>query len=166
MNVTGIENDRLVNVDRMRYIKNTTSSRLCYLGILADVLFFVSIYGSDRGSWYYQWLIGLSVVYNLLFMLIVFLASEGVKSYQKKYSPLLYVLGAAQFARIFILPLQASQAIIKISGAEMQVMEKGQLIFVIICLCISGASLILAGIINQRKSRILSDHLKTLEERA
>ena len=112
----------------MRYIKNTASSRLCYLGILADVLYFVSIYGSNVGSWYYQWLIGVSIVYNLLFMLITFLASEGVKNYQRKYSPLLYGLGAAQFVRIFILPMQASRAIVKISGAEVPVMHPRQLI--------------------------------------
>lgn len=161
-----IENDRLISTDRMRYIKNTASSRLCYLAILTDVLYFVSIYGSDRGSWYYQWLIGVSIVYNLLFMLITFLASEGVKGYQEKYSPLLYALGAAQWARILIIPLKACQAVVKISGSEVHVMETGQLIYVIICLAVSGIALIAAGAVNQRKSRILRNHLKTLEERA
>lgn len=164
--MTVAENDRFISTDRMRYIKNTASSRLCYLGILADVLYFVSIYGSNVGSWYYQWLIGVSIVYNLLFMLITFLASEGVKNYQRKYSPLLYGLGAAQFVRIFILPMQASRAIVKISGAEVPVMQSQQLIFVIICLVISGCALIAAGLINHRKSIILTAHLKTLEERA
>ena len=82
-------NDRETNLDRMRYVKNTASSRLCYLAILLDVLYFVSIYKSDVGSWYYQILIGASIVYNLLFLLMAFLASEVVKSYQKTYSWLL-----------------------------------------------------------------------------
>ena len=164
--MTVAENDRFISTDRMRYIKNTASSRLCYLGILADVLYFVSIYGSNVGSWYYQWLIGVSIVYNLLFMLITFLASEGVKNYQRKYSPLLYGLGIVQFIRIFILPMQASRAIVKISGSEIAVMQTPQLIFVIICLVISGCALIAAVLINHRKSMILTAHLKTLEERA
>ena len=164
--MTVAENDRLIRTDRMRYVKNTASSRLCYLGILTDVLYFVSIYESNVGSWYYQWLIGVSIVYNLLFMLITFLASEGVKNYQKKYSAVLYVLGAAQFARIFILPLQASRAVIKVSGAETHVMQPQQQIFVIVCLIVSCLALLAAGFINHRKSVILAGHLKTLEERA
>ena len=161
-----IENDRFIQTDRMRYIKNTASSRLCYLGIATDVLFFVSIYGSNRGSWYYQWLMGVSIVYNLLFMLVTFLASEGVKSYQERYSFLLYGLGAAQWARVLILPLMAFRAVIKIGGTETRVMETGQLVYVIICLAVSGFALVAAGAMNQRKSRILRNHLKTLEERA
>ena len=82
-------NDQMIKQDRMRYIKNTTSSRLCYLAILLNVLYFVSIYKSDVGSWYYQILVGGSIVYNLLFMLMAFLASEGVKNYQEKFSYLL-----------------------------------------------------------------------------
>lgn len=164
MNVN--ENDRFIQTDRMRYIKNVASSRLCYLAILTDVLYFVSIYGSNRGSWYYQWLMGVSIIYNLLFMLISFLASEGVKTYQERYSYLLYGLGAAQWARILILPLMASRAVIKISGSETHVMETGQLVYVILCLAVSGIALVAAGIVNQRKSRILRHHLKTLEERA
>ena len=75
-------NDREIRTDRMRYVKNTVSSRLCILGIVLNVLYFISIYKSDVGSWYYQILVGGSIVYNLLFMLITFLASEGVKNYK------------------------------------------------------------------------------------
>ena len=121
--MTQATEDRLIRLDRMRYVKNTDSSRLCYLAILANVLYFVSIYKSDVASWYYQILVGGSIVYNLLFMLIVFLASEGVKNYQKKYSWLLFVIGALQVGRIFILPRMAHQAVVKIGGAEQIVMQ-------------------------------------------
>ena len=89
-------NEREIRLDRMRYVKNTASSRLCYLAILLNVLYFVSIYKSDVGSWYYQILIGASIVYNLLFILMVFLSSEGVKNYQKNYSWLLFAVGILQ----------------------------------------------------------------------
>ena len=36
--------DQNIKVDRMRYSKNTQSSRLALLAIVLDVLFFVSIY--------------------------------------------------------------------------------------------------------------------------
>lgn len=157
--MTQAMNDRELKLDRMRYVKNTTSSRLCYLAILLNVLYFVSIYKSDVASWYYQILVGGSIVYNLLFMLMVFLASEGVKNYQTNYSTLLFGLGAGQLIRIFILPLQAHQAVVKISGAEVTVMQNPQFIRVIIYLAGSAACLIAAAVINLKKSRALAAHL-------
>ena len=156
-------NEKEIRLDRMRYVKNTASSRLCYLAILLNVFYFVSIYKSDVGSWYYQILIGASIVYNLLFMLMAFLASEGVKNYQASYSKLLYGLGAGQIARIFILPLQAHQALVKIGGAEVPVMGNAQFIRVVIYLAGSAACLLAAGVINQSKCTALAGHLKTLE---
>ena len=161
--MTQAMDDRQIQLDRMRYIKNTASSRLCYLAILLNVLYFISIYKSDVGSWYYQILVGGSIVYNLLFMLIAFLASEGVKSYQASYSNVLYVLGALQVARIFILPMQAHNAVVTVGGVETVVMGNGQFIRVILYLAGSAACLIAAALINQRKSRALNAHLASLE---
>ena len=154
--------DRQIRLDRMRFVKNTSSSRLCYLGILLNVLYFVSIYKSDVGSWYYQILVGGSIVYNLLFMLVVFLASEGVKNYQKGYSYLLFAVGALQAGRIFILPLQAHQAVVKAGGVETVVMQDAQFIFVSACLAASAVCLICAGLINLHKSRALEAHAKAM----
>ena len=156
-------NDRDIQLDRMRYVKNTSSSRLCYLAILLNVLYFVSIYKSDVGSWYYQILIGASIVYNLLFMLMTFLASEGVKSYQKNYSWLLYGLGIGQIIRIFIIPAQAHAAVVQVGGAATVVMGDGQFARVLIYLVASAACLIGAAFINQRKCTQLEGHLKSLE---
>jgi hypothetical protein len=65
-----------IQLDRMRFNKNTLGSRLVYLAILFNVFYFVSVYESDVGTWYYQALIGVSIVYNLVFMLVAFLASD------------------------------------------------------------------------------------------
>ena len=161
--MTQAMDDRQIQLDRMRYIKNTSSSRLCYLAILLDVLYFVSIYKSDVGSWYYQILVGGSIVYNLLFMLMVFLASEGVKNYQASYSKLLYVLGVLQAARVFILPMQAHNAVVTVGGVETVVMGNAQFIRVVIYLVGSAVCLIAAALINQRKAHALSSHLASLE---
>ena len=158
--MTHAMNDRELKLDRMRYVKNTASSRLCYLAILLNVLYFVSIYKSDVGSWYYQILVGGSIVYNLLFMLIAFLASEGVKNYQESYSKVLFVLGTLQVCRIFILPMQAHAASVKISGAETAVMGDGQFIRCIVYLTGSAACLIVSGIINMRKAAALKHHIQ------
>ena len=155
--------DQEIKLDRMRYVKNTESSRLCYLAILLDVLYFVSIYKSDVGSWYYQILVGGSIVYNLLFMLMTFLASEGVKNYQKNFSWLLYILGILQIVRIFILPTQAHQAEVEIGGTMTLAMGDGQYLRVLLYLAASAACLIAAAVINQRKCSLLEGHLNSLE---
>ena len=68
--------DKYIQRDRMRYIKNSACSNLCYLGLLFDVFYFVLIYRQDVGTYYYTIQIGASIIYNLVFMLAVFLASE------------------------------------------------------------------------------------------
>ena len=164
--MTQAMNDQEVRLDRMRYVKNTSSSRLCYLAILLNVLYFISIYKSDVGSWYYQILVGGSIVYNLLFMLIAFLSSEGVKNYRMSFSWVLFGLGILQAGRIFILPMQAHQAIVKIGGAERTVMETPQFIRCILYLAGSALCLIAAAAINQRKSSSLERHIGTIGKEA
>ena len=156
--MTRMTDEQEIRLDRMRYVKNTASSRLCYLAILMNVLYFISIYKSDVGSWYYQILVGGSIVYNLLFMLMTFLASEGVKNYRRRYSLLLYALGILQASRIFILPLQAHSATVKIGGADTAVMGTPQFVRCVIYLACSALCLIAAGVINERKSAALEHH--------
>lgn len=158
--------DQLIRRDRMRFTKNTLSSSLALVAILADVLYFVSIYKSDVGSYYYNILIGASVLYNLVFMLLVFLSSEGVKGYKIGYAYVLLVVGALQIARIFILPLRAHTATVSISQQEMIVMGTAQFIRVIIYLCVSAACCIVAGLVGIQKSRALAQHMASMQKAA
>ena len=155
--------ERTIKLDRLRYTKNTASSRLVYLAILLDVFFFVSIYKSDVGSYYYNILIGASILYNLIFMLAAFLASEGVKNYKKGYTWLLMGLGAIQVARIFIIPVQAHATSITIRKVTYQVMENGQFIRVVLYLALSALCLFAAAVINLQKSNALASHIASLE---
>jgi len=155
--------EEFVRRDRMRFIKNSQSSNLCYLGILFDVLYFVSIFKSDVGTYYYRYIIGVSIVYNLVFLLAAFLASEGVKNYKKNYSYLLIVLGVIQFIRIMIIPMDAHSAMTLVNGVEAQVMHDGQFFKVIIYLVVSGLALLAAGVINMKKCKDLDEHNKALE---
>lgn len=158
-----MNDERTIKLDRLRYTKNTASSRLAILAILFDVFFFVSIYKSDVGSYYYNILIGASILYNLIFMLAAFLASEGVKNYKAGYSVLLFILGAVQAARIFILPMQAHSATLKIKGVATVVMGDGQFIRVVIYLALSAACCFASAFINLQKSRMLAAHIASLE---
>ena len=155
--------DRTIQRDRMRFIKNSMSANLAYLGILLDVLYFVSIYKSDVDTYYYNYIIGISIVYNLAFMLAVFLSSEGVKNYKKSYSYLLAVIGLVQIVRIFIIPMNAHSASTIVSGAEVVVMQDGQFIRVLVYLIASAACLIASAVVNFIRCNELEAHLKTLE---
>ena len=158
--------DRSVKIDRMRYTKNSVSSRLVILAILFDVFFFVSIYKSDVGSYYYNILIGGSIVFNLIFMLTVFLASEGVKSYNIFYSYVLIVVGVIQIIRIFIIPMRAHAATVQIMDQAVQVMKDGQFFRVVCYLLISSACCFAAGIVGVQKSRALSAYVASLDGKA
>ena len=159
-----LDDPKQVRLDRMRYAKNALSSRLTYLAILFNVLYFVSIYESDVGSWYYSISIGASIVYNLVFMLMTFLASEGVKNYKMGYSVLLLVAGALQIGRIFYLPMQAYKATVTISKVTYPVMEMPQLVWVIICLALSAACCLAAGVVGVQRSRTLAAYNASLNE--
>ena len=156
--------EQLIRRDRMRFTKNTLSSGLALLAILLNVLYFVSIYKSDVGSYYYNILIGASVLYNLVFMLVVFLSSEGVKGYKIGYAYVLIVVGLLQIVRIFILPMRAHTATVTINQQETIVMQTAQ--FIRVNLCASSVCCIVAGIVGIQKSRTLSAYMATLSQKA
>lgn len=155
--------ERTIQRDRMRFIKNSLSANLAILGILFNVFYFVSIYKSDVGTYYYSYIIGISIVYNLVFMLAVFLSSEGVKNYKKNYSCLLAAIGVIQVARIFIIPMGAHAATVSVNGEAVLVMQNGQFIRVLVYLIVSAACLIGSAVVNFIRCNELEAHLKTLE---
>ena len=145
--------------DRMRFTKNTFSSTLCYLAILFNVFYFVSIYSSDVGN-YYSYTIGLSVVYNLLFLLFAFLCSEGVKNYNKIMSVVLIVLGVFQVGRIFYIPMKSHATVVSLDGVETVVMGDKQFTFVVIWLALSAAACIASGVVGIIKTITLENYKK------
>ena len=151
--------DRAVKLDRMRFTKNTASSRLALLAIVFDVLYFISQYKSDVGNYYYTALTGASIIYNLVFMLTVFLRSEGVKNYKPAYSWAMIVLGVIQIARIFILPMRAHNAVIN----SQKVMGDAQFVRMVIYMIVSAACLFAGAAVNLVKSRALAAHIASLQ---
>lgn len=157
--------DALIKKDRLRFTKNVLSSNLTLLAIVFNALYFVSIYRSDVGSYYYTWMTGISVVYNLLFMLAAFLSSEGVKAYKLGYSFVLLGLGAGQIIRILIIPVKAHGTTLSMNGEELAAMGDGQFMWVCVCLIASAALCIIAGLISLVKTRTLTSYLAELNER-
>ena len=154
--------EKQIRRDRLRYSKNKTSSGLALLAIVLNVFYFVSIYRSDIGNYYYTWLTGVSIVFNLVFMLTVFLCSEGVKNYHTGYSVTLIVVGVIQFIRTQIIPKKAFEAVVVLADQETKVMTAGQHTRIIIYLVASGVLLILAGVIGLIKTATLRAYEKEL----
>lgn len=157
------QNDQFIKRDRMRYTKDGFSSGLVLLAIVFNVLYFVSIYQSDVGSYYYTWTIGASVIYNLLFLLIAFLASQGVKNRKSGYSLMLLIIGLLQIVRIFYLPAKAHAATATIGKDVLQVMTDGQYIYVVVCLVASAACCVVAAVSSYISNKQLAQHLRQLE---
>lgn len=155
--------EKLIQRDRMRFVKNSLCANLCYLALLFDVFYFVLLYRSDVGTYYYTIQIGASIVYNLLFLLIVFLSSEEVKSYNKNYSYILLAVGAMQIVRIFVIPTAAHAATIIVNGENVPVMQDPQFIRSVLYLIISAACLIVSAVLNIIRCNMLEAHNKYLE---
>lgn len=160
-----LENDAIIKKDRLRFTKNKLSANLALLAIVFNAFYFVSIYKSDVGTYYYTIMIGISVLYNLLFMLAAFLSSEGSKNYKMNYSYVMLGLGLGQIVRIFIIPAQAKAATINIDGADRIVMDNAQYTMVCLYLLISAGLLIAAGVINIIKSSTLTKYQAELENK-
>lgn len=152
--------------DRMRFTKDKLSANLVIMAIVFDCLYFVSIYQSDVGSYYYTWVIGASIVYNLLFLLTAFLASEGVKNRKTGYTGLLIGIGVMQFVRIFYLPAKAHASVVVVSGTELPAMGNGQYIYVVACLAVSAVCCIVAAVTSHTNNKNLAAHMKSIETAA
>lgn len=153
----------MIKKDRMRFIKNKLASTMAILAIVFNVFYFVSIYQSDVGNYYYTMLTGSSIVYNLVFMLAAFLSSEGIKNYKIGYSYLLAALGIGQIVRIFILPAKAHAAELKKIG---QVMLDKQYYFVVGCLIASAVCLLISAVVGYTRARTLKNYLASMEKTA
>ncbi len=149
-----------IKLERMRYTKDKNAANMVLLAIALDAFYFVSIYQSDVGNYYYNWTIGASVIYNLLFMLIAFLASEGVKSRKNSYNPVLIGIGIMQFVRIFYIPAKAHGATVEIAGETLQVMSDGQYRFLVLCLVLSGICCLVGAAISTVNNRQLAKYLQ------
>lgn len=157
-----MNDERTIRLDRMRYTKNTFSSNFALLAILFDVFFFISLYESDVGTYYYNILIGASILYNLVFMLAAFLSSEGVKNYKAGYALLMFLLGLGQIVRIFIYPMRAHAAVVTVQDQAVAVMGNGQFIRMTAYLVLSAVCLFIGAAAGLSRSWMLRRHLASL----
>jgi len=160
-----IKKDKGIALDRMRFEKNSLPAFLCYIAIVLNVLYFVSIYRTNQ-TYYYKYLLGISVIVNLVFMLVAFLCSEGIKNYKQGYGYIMFVLAAIEIVRIFIFPRIAHTTDV-MSGKEVvgKVMETKQYLYTVGCLIFSSGALVMGGIIGILRTFKLNRYLATLENK-
>ena len=73
----------VIQKDIMRYKKNKFGANLAILGLAVGCLYFLVLYAQVKNNdFYYTWQIAFDVIYNLFFLLFVFLFSEQVKNYK------------------------------------------------------------------------------------
>ena len=158
--------EKAIRLDRMRFTKNSLPASLALLAIIFNVLYFANIYESNVGSWYYNILMGASILYNLIFMLAAFLSSEGIKNYKVGYAFLMVALGIGQIIRIFIYPMKAHAATVTIQEQAVTVMETRQFVFCVIWLLASAACLLAGAVVGMIRSRQLQRYQATLDAQA
>ncbi len=150
--------------DRMLYTKDKTASFLALVAIVLDVLYFVAYYQMDVGSYYYTWMTGASVIYNLLFMLFVFLASESMKNRNGVYNKALMIVGAMQFVRMLYLPAKAIKSTVEVGGKSLEVISAGKYAFCLVVLAVSGICCIAAALVNSANNKKLAEYKAQMDK--
>ena len=163
-----LNDKKQMRLDRMRYTKNTLCSNMAILAIVANVLYFVIMYKINNKAMY-ELMMGASVVTNLLFLLFVYLCSEGVKNYNVNYAIMMIVIGVIDIVRIFIWPLKLHNTETKIllPGGEpiiTTVLNDTQFALVIVCLVTASALLIAGGIIGVIRGKQLAAYKESLKQ--
>lgn len=155
-----------IKKDRLRYTKNSSSATFAYLAILFNIIYFISIYNYNKysGTFYYNKEIGFSVVCNLLFLLISFLSSEGVKNYKMSYNIVFIPLGLFQLLRIVGIPTKAHNYSFMFEGNYVTVMNDKQFTFACVCLCCSALACFITAITGIKKTITLRNYEKTLSK--
>lgn len=155
-------NNPIIKDDIQRFKKNKLGSMLALLGIVFCCVYFIVLYAQVKnGDYYYKWPLAIDVIYNLFFLLFVFLFSEQVKGYNRKLFWLQMVFGALQFARIAWLPLAGMVESVYNTWAKIaftgRVLSIGAFLVMSISLALSGACVIASGIIGFVRSKQLDE---------
>ena len=133
------------SAERMQYQPDKLSYLLCTLSIIFNMIYFVSIYTNRDVT--PDVTIGADVLINIIFMMIIFLAGEKLKGYEKKWNIYVILVGIVQISRILFVPRHFN---------ELEMLVGIKYTLSIVWLLTSGILLLLAGINSTINGRILS----------
>ena len=147
-------NEQIIADDILRYKKNKLASTLALLGLVFNCLYFLLLYAMPKTE-FTTFSIGLSVILTLVMLITIFLSSEGVKGYNKKFSIVLFVCAAFQILRIFYYPLKGIRDDFLVASDNLHYIgyfgiypsfsnptSTGYFILMLLYLCLSAACLI------------------------
>ena len=158
----------VIKDDIQRYKKNKLAANLALLGLVFCCAYFIVLYAQVKnGGYYYKWPIAIDVIYNLFFLLFVFLFSEQVKNYDRKLFWLQMAFGVMQIVRIFWLPLAGVTETVYPKLANVaytgKVISTAAFMCMSIFLALSGVCVVLSGIFGLIRSKSLENFNKKLE---
>ena len=155
-------NQQIISDDILRYKKNSLPANLALLGLVFNCLYFMLLYAIKvstisvevdgvpvtSATRFADLTMGFSVVITLFMLLISFLASEGIKGYNKKYCITLLVLAAFQIIRIFGYPLYGLQNdMLKVNYFFLNPTESvTEFIILLVYLCASAACFVASAV--------------------
>jgi hypothetical protein len=99
---------------------------------------------------------GVDIILNILFLLIVFWASEMVKIYDRKWSVVLVVVGLTQIGRVFWLPMYYN---------ELEQLVEGSFSFSLATIVLSGVFLLAAAVLSFSNSTLLRKYLLSIQHK-
>lgn len=154
----------IIKHDIMRYKKNKLAANLALLGIVFACAYFIVLYAQVKNNnFYYKWSIAFDVIYNLFFLLFVFLFSEQVKNYNRKMFVVQMIVGALQIARIFWLPLEGIMNTYASGAGDVTVISVPTFICMTVFLALSGAFVIASAVIGYIRSKEVESFTQQLE---
>lgn len=145
---------RYIHQEKMMYRPDNLSFWLVILGIALDVVYFITLYRNNN-NYYYNYEIGISIIYNLIFMLFMFWSAEEVKNYHRNYAFIVLSLGLFQILRIFYLPKKALEA---------GILSSSQYTILVVYLSLSSLALVIAFLVSLIRSSELMKFKKHQEE--
>lgn len=157
-------NQQVITNDILRYKLNKFASTLALASIVFNALYFCMLYGFTT-EFFSSWKIGISVILTLVTLLITFLASEGIKNYNKKYAIVLIILAVVQIVRMFGLPLEALRSEGGLEGVYFYVTIKPSLAYtlLLVWLGLSAFALVASAAIGYINCLRLESHNKKVE---
>lgn len=162
----------IIKTDIYRYKKNKLAANLALLGLVFDCLYFMLLYGikastageTNEITWFASLMMGFSVILTLVLLLVSFLASEGIKGYNKKYAYVLWVLAAFQILKIFGYPLYGlNNNLLTVNYFWINPTESTtEFIILVIYLVASAACYVASGVIGFIRAQNLEKFEKSL----
>ena len=154
-------NQKIVADDILRYKKNKLPANLALLGLVFNCLYFMLLYAmKEPNSKFAEIEIGISVILTLCTLLVAFLASEGIKGYNKKYCIVLLVLAVFQIVRIFGYPLYGLQNnLLKVNYLWFNPTSSTlEFVIMVVYLCASAACYVLSAVFGYLRTVRLEKH--------